>query len=140
MRNLLLVFIAVGLMACGNSNTGKDWSEQTKVAEKFMSNLVLGQADAVVQMMDDLVLGSADITALKGGIMDSRQVIVNRFGEGIPQMELVTAAPITYDGLPANLVVLKVENLTTFGYYDFVLNSTNNKVILMESKGRVYLK
>ncbi len=129
-----------GLVSCGQSKNDKDWSEQTKVAEKFMSNLVLGQADAVVQMMDDVVLGSADINQLKGGIMDSRQVIVNRFGEGIPQMEVVSAEPITYDGLPANLIMLKVENLTTFGYYDFVLNSTTNKVILMESRGRVYLK
>lgn len=137
----MLVFIAVGLLSCGQSNSdGKDWADQTKVTEKFMSNLILGQADAVVQMMDDVVLGTADINELKGGIMDSRQVIVNRFGEGIPQMELVIGEQITYDGLPANLIVLKVENLTTFGFYDFILNSANNKIILMESRGRVYLK
>lgn len=139
-RILLLPLILLAFVSCGPNDENKDWEPQTKAAKSFMTELVLGHADAVAQMMDDVVLGGSDINALKGSIMESRGVIVSRFGEGVPQMELLTAAPITYDGLPANLVVLKVENLTAFGFYDFILNISNNKVILMESKGRVYLK
>lgn len=139
-RLLILPVLLIAFVSCGPNDQNKDWEPQTKAAKTFTTELVLGHADKVAQMMDDVVLGSVDIEQLKGVIMASRQTMVDRFGEGIPQMELVTAAPITYDGLPANLVVLKVESLTAFGFYDFILNVSNNKVILFESKGRVYLK
>lgn len=131
MRSIIgaALFLSLSYVSCQNK-TSSDSPEVT-VCKNFISDLATGRLTGMKSYFDDIVLKAADDSTVHAALKSLSMKFKTDY-DGVVKTTFISSEITTRENIPSTFVLLKIETATKFGFYNFYLNSKNNKIILVQ--------
>lgn len=101
----------------------------------FLNAIYSEDVHTALSCMDDFILDSANKQIVETSMMTLSKRIKSDYEGGI-RLSPITFEKTIHENIPSLFFVIKIQSQTKFGYYFFMVNEKNHKILLVSEFGR----